>query len=152
MALKYINNNIPLVVANCDQYLSWDFDNFIHEASNTDGCILVFNSTNPHHSYVKVKKNQVVQVAEKIVISDKACAGIYYFKKGSEYIESVVMMIAKNIKTNNEFYIAPAYNELIQNNKKIKIYEIDVNKKHMLGTPNELEIFLDKAENGDIIF
>jgi NDP-sugar pyrophosphorylase family protein len=152
MALKQINNNIPLVVANCDQYLSWDFDNFIHEAGSTDGCILVFNSTNPHHSYAKVKKNQVVQVAEKIVISDKACAGVYYFKKGSEYIESVIMMIAKNIRTNNEFYIAPAYNELIQDNKKIKIYEIDVNKKHMLGTPNELEIFLDKVENGDLIF
>lgn len=152
MALNQINNNIPLVIANCDQYLSWDFDNFIHEASSADGSIVVFNSTNPHHSYAKVKKNQVVQVAEKIVISDKACAGIYYYKKGSKYIESTVMMIAKNIRTNNEFYIAPAYNELIQNNGKIKIYEIDVNKKHMLGTPNELEIFLDKVENGDVIF
>jgi len=152
MALKLINNNVPLVIANCDQYLSWDFDNFIHEAGSADGCIVTFNSTNPHHSYAKVKKNQVVQVAEKVVISDKACAGIYYYKKGSEYIESVVMMIAKNIRTNNEFYIAPAYNELIQNNGKIKIYEIDVNKKHMLGTPNELQIFLDKVENGDIIF
>jgi UDP-N-acetylglucosamine diphosphorylase / glucose-1-phosphate thymidylyltransferase / UDP-N-acetylgalactosamine diphosphorylase / glucosamine-1-phosphate N-acetyltransferase / galactosamine-1-phosphate N-acetyltransferase len=152
MALKHINNNIPLVIANCDQYLLWDFDNFIHEASGADGCIVVFNSTNPHHSYAKVKKNEVVQVAEKVVISDKACAGIYYYKKGSEYIESIVMMIAKNIRTNNEFYIAPAYNELIQNNKKIKIYEIDVNKKHMLGTPYELKIFLDKVDNGDVIF
>ena len=56
MALNQINNNIPLVIANCDQYLSWDFDNFIHEASSADGCIVVFNSTNPHHSYAKVKK------------------------------------------------------------------------------------------------
>jgi NDP-sugar pyrophosphorylase family protein len=151
MALKQINNDVPLVIANCDQYLEWNFDNYIDEAKETDGCMVVFNSTNPHHSYAKVKHNQVVQVAEKVVISDKACAGIYYYKKGSDYVESVIMMIAKNIRTNNEFYIAPAYNELIQNNGKIKIYEIDVNKKHMLGTPYELEIFLDKVDNGDVI-
>lgn len=150
MALKQINNNTPLVIANCDQYLEWDFDEYIEKAKDQDGSLVVFNSTNPHHSYAKLKQKQVVQVAEKVVISDKACAGIYYFKKGSDYIESVVMMIAKNIRTNNEFYIAPAYNELIQSGGKVSVYEVDVNKKHMLGTPYELEIFLDKVENGEV--
>ena len=60
-------------------------------------------------------------------------------------------MIAKNIRTNNEFYIAPAYNELIETGGLVTVYEIDVNKKHMLGTPYELEIFLDKVENGDVV-
>ena len=150
MALKHINNDTPLVIANCDQYLEWDFDDYIDMAGFQDGSLVVFNSTNPHHSYAKVKQKQVVQVAEKVVISDKACAGIYYFKKGSDYIDSVVMMIAKNIRTNNEFYIAPAYNELIQEGGKVTVYEVDVNKKHMLGTPYELEIFLDKVENGEV--
>ena len=151
MALKHINNDNPLVIANCDQYLEWNFDDYLLQATGQDGSLVVFNSTNPHHSYVKLKQKQVIQVAEKIVISDKACAGIYYFNRGSDYIESVVMMVAKNIRTNNEFYIAPAYNELIQNGGKVTIYEVDVNKKHMLGTPYELEIFLDKVENGDVV-
>ena len=60
------------------------------------------------------------------------------------------MMIAKNIRTNNEFYIAPAYNELISQGAKVNVYEVDVNKKHMLGTPNELEIFLYKVKDGDV--
>ena len=150
MALKHINNDTPLVIANCDQYLEWDFDDYIDMAGFQDGSLVVFNSTNPHHSYAKVKQKQVVQVAEKVVISDKACAGIYYFKKGSDYIDSVVMMIAKNIRTNNEFYIAPAYNELIEEGGKVNVYEVDVNKKHMLGTPYELEIFLDKVDNGEV--
>jgi NDP-sugar pyrophosphorylase family protein len=150
MALKQINNNNPLVIANCDQYLEWDFDDYLESAKGQDGSLVVFNSTNPHHSYAKLKQKQVIQVAEKVVISDKACAGIYYFNKGSDYIESVIMMIAKNIRTNNEFYIAPAYNELIHDGGKVTIYEVDVNKKHMLGTPYELEIFLDKVENGDV--
>jgi hypothetical protein len=98
-----------------------------------------------------VKQNLVVQVAEKVVISDKACAGIYYFKSGKDYVDSVVQMIIKNIRTNNEFYIAPTYNELIAKDKKISVYELDVNKKHMLGTPNELKIFLDKVDNGEVV-
>lgn len=151
MAMKHINNDIPLVIANCDQYLEWDFDEFINQAQGYDGSVVVFNSTNPHHSYALVKKGVVVKVAEKEVISDKACAGVYYYNKGSDYINSVVMMIAKNIRTNNEFYIAPAYNELIAEEKKLTIYELDVNNKHMLGTPYELKIFLDKVENGDVI-
>jgi NDP-sugar pyrophosphorylase family protein len=150
MALKQINNDTPLVIANCDQYLEWDFDDFINTASNYDGSVVVFNSTNPHHSYALVKKKVVVEVAEKVVISDKACAGIYYYAKGSDYVESCVMMIAKNIRTNNEFYIAPAYNEMITDGKQLTVYEVDVNKKHMLGTPYELKIFLDKVENGDV--
>ena len=151
MALHYINNTDALVIANCDQYLEWGFDDFIDKAKDRDGSLVVFNSTNPHHSYAKVKKGQVVEVAEKKVISDKACAGIYYFRQGRDYIESVIMMIAKNIRTNNEFYIAPAYNELIAGLGNVSVYEVDVNKKHMLGTPYELEIFLDKVENGDVV-
>lgn len=151
MAMKYINNDQPLVIANCDQYLEWDFEDYLTKSIGVDGSVVVFNSTNPHHSYALVKKKRVVEVAEKVVISDKACAGIYYYKKGSDYIYSVVQMIAKNIRTNNEFYIAPAYNEMIIEGKELSIYEIDVNKKHMLGTPYELKIFLDKVENGEVV-
>jgi hypothetical protein len=151
MAMKQINNDYPLVIANCDQYLEWDFDDFIEKSESYEGSLVVFNSTNPHHSYTLVKQKNLVQVAEKIVISDKACAGIYYFKRGRDYIDAVVQMIAKNIRTNNEFYIAPVYNELILDGKKMTVYEVDVNKKHMLGTPYELKIFLNKVEEGEVI-
>jgi NDP-sugar pyrophosphorylase family protein len=150
MAMKHINTDDPLVIANCDQYLEWDFEDYIKKSDEYDGSVVVFNSTNPHHSYALVKQKVVIRVAEKEVISDKACAGIYYYKKGKDYINSVVMMIAKNIRTNNEFYIAPAYNEMISENKKLTIYEVNVNNKHMLGTPYELKIFLDKVENGEV--
>jgi dTDP-glucose pyrophosphorylase len=150
MAMKFINNDTPLVIANCDQYLEWDFDDFILKSKEYDGSLAVFNSTNPHHSYALVKNGLVVEVAEKIVISDKACAGVYYYNAGKDYIYSTVQMIAKNIRTNNEFYVAPTYNEMIEENKRLTVYEIDVYKKHMMGTPYELKIFLDKIQNGDV--
>ena len=92
----------------------------------------------------------MTEVAEKIVISDKASAGIYYFKKGSDYVKSANQMIDKDIRTNNEFYICPIYNELLEYDKQISTYECDVHNKHMLGTPEELQIFLDKIENEEV--
>ena len=151
LAEHLIDNEDSLVIANCDQYLQWDFADYIKFSKSFDGCLVTFNSTNPHHSYVRCRKGIVTDVAEKIVISDKASAGIYYFKRGSDYIKSSHRMIEKNIRTNNEFYICPVYNELLELPKRVvSIYEIDVNNKHMLGTPQELRIFLDKIENEEV--
>jgi NDP-sugar pyrophosphorylase family protein len=150
LAEELIDNDVELVIANCDQYLQWSFYDFITYSRLYDGCLVTFNSTNPHHSYVRVKKSLVTEVAEKIVISDKASAGIYYFKKGSEYVKSTNQMIKKDIRTNNEFYICPVYNELLGDSKKVSTYECDVHNKHMLGTPEELRIFLDKIENEEV--
>jgi len=149
LAEKLINNDHELVIANCDQYLQWDFSSFITHSRSFDGCLVTFNSTNPHHSYVRFVKGEVTEVAEKIVISDKASAGIYYFRKGSDYVSGANQMIKKNIRTNNEFYISPVYNELLSDGK-FSIFEIDVRNKHMLGTPEELRIFFDKIENKEI--
>jgi hypothetical protein len=49
-------------------------------------------------------------------------------------------MIAKDIRTNNEFYIAPVYNEMIQDKKKIFHYPIA--EMRGLGTPEDLSNFL----------
>jgi hypothetical protein len=53
-------------------------------------------------------------------------------------------MISKNIRINNEFYVCPVFNEAIQDNKKIKVYNID--KMWGLGTPEDLEYFLKNYE------
>jgi hypothetical protein len=49
-------------------------------------------------------------------------------------------MIAKDIRTNGEFYIAPIYNEAITDGKKIKIN--DCKKMWGLGVPADLLNFL----------
>ena len=65
--------------------------------------------------------------------------GVYYWKHGNEYVKYANSMITKDIRTNNEFYVAPVYNEALIDNKKISIYVVET---WMLGTPEELEIFL----------
>jgi dTDP-glucose pyrophosphorylase len=146
-----INNDAPLIIANSDQLiLGLSMTDFLAKAQEYDGYVITFNSTNPHHSYVRLQKGEVVELAEKKVISDNAVAGIYYYKKGGDFVKYAKQMIKKNIRHNNEFYISPVYNELLQDKKRLGIYEVSVNDKHMLGTPEELNIFLDKVESGKV--
>ena len=49
-------------------------------------------------------------------------------------------MISKNIRTNNEFYVCPVFNEAIGADKKIKNFEIP--EMFGLGTPEDLYTFL----------
>lgn len=141
LAKHVINNNNPLLIANCDQYIEWDSCNFMHtmNSNNVDGSILTFKSNETKWSYAKVENDQVTEVAEKKVISDKATVGIYWWRKGSDYVKCAEQMIAKNIRTNNEFYVCPVYNEAILNNMRISHYE--VNKMMGLGTPEDVENF-----------
>ena len=82
----------------------------------------------------------VIEVAEKNVISKNATVGVYYWKKGSDYVKYAKQMIKKNIRVNNEFYVCPVYNEAIKDKKKIAIEM--VKKMHGLGTPEDLNSFL----------
>lgn len=50
-------------------------------------------------------------------------------------------MIEKNVRVNNEFYIAPVYNELIQDGKTLIPFY--VHKMWGIGTPEDLGYYLD---------
>lgn len=143
LAEKFIDNDSPLLIANSDQYIKWDSSETMYSitSSKVDGAILTFKSTHPKWSYAKVDdNNRVLEVAEKNPISNNATVGIYYWRKGSDYVKYAKKMIKKDIRVNGEFYICPVYNEAIKDNKKIIIKEID--EMWGLGTPEDLEVFL----------
>ena len=48
-------------------------------------------------------------------------------------------MISKNIRTNGEFYLCPAFNECIANGCTVKIFPCQM---HGLGVPEDLELYL----------
>ena len=143
LAKNYINNDSPLLIANSDQYVEWNSNECMYafSADSIDGGILTFESSHPKWSYVKLGHDGFVnEVAEKQVISNHATVGVYYWKKGSDYIKYVEQMIQKNIRVNNEFYVCPVFNEAIQDNKKIKVKKIE--KMWGIGTPEDLNQFL----------
>ena len=153
LATNYINKENDLIIANGDQFIDIKIDDFIKKSKNTksDGVIMTFDSTHPKWSYARAdKKGKVFETAEKRVISNNATVGIYYFKHGKDFVSGAQSMIHKNVRHNNEFYICPVFNELIVQNKDIRIYGIPEKKMYGLGTPEDLNIFVQKLDNGQI--
>ena len=150
-AISHINSDEELVIGNSDQFIDFDFTEFVESArtKNKDGLILTFKSSHPKWSYARTDESgKVLETAEKKVISDKATAGVYYFKKGSDFIKSTQDMIYKNIRHNDEFYICPTYNEIILNGGEVAIYNINSENVHGIGTPEDLDLFLKKIREG----
>ena len=53
-------------------------------------------------------------------------------------------MIDKNIRTNGEFYVCPVFNEAISAGLKIKTFEVE--KMWGIGTPEDLQYFLNDSK------
>jgi len=144
LAKEYIDSDAPLLMANSDQFLEWDSNEFMYKMieQKVDGGILSFHSTHPKWSFAKVDEyGYVTEVAEKNPISDIATVGVYYWAKGSDYVRYAEQMIQKNIRVNNEFYVCPVYNEGIIDGKKFKTFNIE--KMWGLGTPEDLKYYLE---------
>lgn len=145
LAKEYIDNGHPLLIANSDQFVEWNSNDFMYSMMNSsiDAGILTFKNSHPKWSYAKVDSTGfVTEVKEKEVISDNATVGVYYWKHGSDYVKYAEQMIAKNIRVNNEFYVCPVFNQAIEDGKRIKIFPIE--KMWGIGTPEDLNYFHDK--------
>jgi HAD superfamily hydrolase (TIGR01509 family) len=146
LAKEYINNNNPLILTNSDQFIDWDSTDFMYQMNEKDfdGAIMCFESTHPKWSFAKSDENGIIsEVAEKNPISNQATAGIYYFKKGNEFVKYAEQMIERNLRVNNEFYVAPIYNQFIEDGKVIFSYQIPTENMWGLGTPEDLNYYLE---------
>ena len=143
LGMEFFVDDDELLVANADQYIDDALDSFLAAARgpNVDGCIMVFPSTHPKWSYVKVEEGEVVAVAEKRPISRQATTGLYYFRRGYDFVEGAEKMLLKNATVAGEFYVCPVYNELILMGKHITIFAINRNQMHSLGTPEDVDTF-----------
>lgn len=144
LAKEHIDNDDDLLIANSDQIIDYSAENFryLKDFSSVDAIVFCFHAVHPKWSFVKVNsRGLVTMVAEKNPISDIATCGIYWYRKGQDFVKAAERMIAKNIRVNNEFYIAPVYNELISDGKSLLPFF--VNKMHGIGTPEDLNAYLN---------
>ena len=69
LKVKNIDQNKPLIIANCDQYLNWKpnlFLNFVKK-NNAAGAVLTYKSRNQKNSFVSLKEGKIVDIVEKNV-------------------------------------------------------------------------------------
>lgn len=145
LAENYIDNDDPMMIANSDQFVDTDINEYLAAMGNNDGLIMTMPADDPKWSFIKYDENgYVTMVREKEVISNEATVGIYNYAKGADFVKYAKQMIRKNIRVNNEFYVAPVYNEIIEVGARIGYYDIG-QKMYGLGTPEDLNAFLESS-------
>lgn len=151
LAKEYINNDDALMIANSDQYVDTSIDAYISAMEKDDGLIMTMTADEDKWSYIAFDDDRhVTMVREKEVISNEATVGIYNFAHGRDYVHYAEEMIARDMRSKGEFYVAPVYNLMIEDGKKIGFYNIgsEGNGMYGLGIPEDLQAFLkgDMAE------
>jgi dTDP-glucose pyrophosphorylase len=148
LAEKYIDEN-PLMIINCDQMIhDFSAEELMEFATvnNVDGILGGFISSSHKNSYMKLDpEGWVIDVKEKIVISNTATNGLHFWMNGKSFVNSAKEMIEKNERYNGEFYIAPTYNYLIKDGKKILPFFYNLH--FPIGTPEDLNKYKEVYEN-----
>lgn len=146
-ARKFINNDIPLLIANSDQLVDINISDFVSDCLNRglDGSIMTFDepSGDTKWSYARINTDGIVEeVREKLAISEHATVGIYLYSKGRYFVNATIDMMIKKDMVNNEYYTCPTYNYLIKDGLNIGIYDINYSQMHGLGTPDDLNKYI----------
>jgi capsule biosynthesis phosphatase len=136
-----LNNNNILFIDNDTiypdetyEYLNKNYEsNFIFTNFN--------NEKDPIYSYVSVNKDNYIEyIKEKQKISDLICIGCYGFKNKDEFTNIFKIVLERNKKSNNEFYMSLIYEFLLNGTNYLKqhVLNITINKTISLGTPKQL--------------
>jgi dTDP-glucose pyrophosphorylase len=147
LARHLIDNDDALMIANSDQFVELPIDDYLAkiESTQADGLIMTFWSDHPKWSYCRLRPDGTVsEVVEKKVVSNDATVGIYNFARGRDFVAAADNMIARDLRVNDEFYVAPVYNLLIEHGAEIVVMPTgrEGAGMHGLGTPEDLQRFL----------
>lgn len=145
-AIDSINNDDELIVLNGDQLVKKGLSESVAEFRKKDyaGGVIVFRSVHPRWSYVALDENGLVnETSEKRPISDLATAGCYYFRHGKDFVEAAFNTIRKDVNYGGKYYICSTFNELILNQQKVGVYEINKKDYISFATPQMYENYLN---------
>ncbi len=144
MAEKYWKSENALLIYNIDTYVEPGEMN--SEELKGDGFIPCFQAEGDHWSFVRLDNSgKVVEIKEKKRISNYCTLGAYYFRTCKLYADLYRDYYSKTRElVNGEKYVAPLYDYLLFLDGEIYISDVAPEKVHVLGTPEELQAFLEE--------
>lgn len=147
LKIKGIRLDGALTVFNIDTFRPGYL--FPQVAKNGFGYLEVFKGTGDNWSYVlpvDCSTTRIRETAEKKIISDLCCTGLYHFPDVDSFISSYLefIKIPKSQWSFGEIYIAPLYNFLIKDGMEIHYHLISKEEVIFCGVPSEYNEFLNK--------
>lgn len=136
---NFLNPLNPILIYNIDTYVNPDY--IKPSDYNFKSWIPSFKTNKKNLSFIKInKEGKVINVKEKEKISNIASIGLYGFESFKSFKLSYFKFYSR--EDNNERYIAPLFNVLIEMGKQVSITLIPESAINILGTPEELKEFL----------
>jgi len=132
--------DIPVLCLDSDNFYTCD----IISQWNGENCIFSFEdeNENPIYSYVKTNENnELIDIKEKVKISNNACTGAYGFRSINELKKYTSKIIEENITQKSEFYTSGVIKQMINEGYSIKNKTILYSNFTCLGTPLQLKLF-----------
>lgn len=154
LARDAIDSADPLMIANCDQYIDASIDDYLAGMQDADGLIMTMWADDDKWSFVRRDDTgRVVEVVEKVVVSDEATVGIYNFARGADFVRGADAMIAADERVNGEFYVAPVYTALAGQGAEIRCHSIGRvgAGMHGIGVPDDLKAFEASPVSGKAV-
>lgn len=151
LKVKNIDQNKPLIIANCDQYLNWNPDLFFNFVKKKEivGSVLTYKSRNKKNSFVALKKGKIINIVEKKAISNHALIGVHYWKKTKYFFQSSKKLIfeLKKNKIKREPYISETYSYLLKKKLTLVPYSLNKSEFFLIGTPKDYFSFKKKFKD-----
>lgn len=148
--IENIPENEPIIFNDCDHiFYCKQFYEFLDNKCSLepDGGLLTFESNDSKFSFAEFDKSgNLIKTAEKIVISNNAICGAYYFKN-KEIFESSAKEYLNSCE-NKEYFLSGVYNIMSKHNKSIKNFKVDYHLS--FGTENEYKSALNSKRFDDL--
>lgn len=139
--------NAPLLILDCDLFFeSPEYLELMDMGGEMpyDGLLLTFSSSDPRYSYVISTLGIAKQVKEKVVISNRALIGAYYWRVAFNFLEIAREFLAVGVTdTDKELYISYTFQRGIDSGLSFRVVE---GKFESFGTPEELANYNKKIE------
>jgi hypothetical protein len=148
LAASQLDPDSELLIISANELVDVDFQEIVSDFRHRGlrGGVLIFRSVHPRYSYVRLDSGGlVIEAAQQNPISQNATAGVFWFAKTREFIEAAMNLVRKNTNVNGNFYIAPTYNEIILNQGRVGVKDLDPAKYKPLKTERQVLQFDHRA-------
>ncbi len=144
MVASMLSENEEVLIVSANELVDIALDVVVQSFRDRhlDAGTITFPSVHPRYSYVRVdSEGNVTEVSQKVPISKRATAGVFWAARAGDFVESIKQMIRKDANVDGQYYIAKAFNEIILKQKKMGFYDINSENYHPLKTARQVEQF-----------
>lgn len=136
--IEGICDSLPVVFNDCDHlFKSASFNEFCSKDNNdVDGLLLTFESNSDKYSYAGFDSlGNVIETKEKIVISNDAICGCYYFSSAELFKKMAGLYLDRC--NYSEYFMSGVYNVMVENNLCVRCKRTDFHIP--FGVPEEFD-------------